>query len=107
MCDTDRDGGRQPPGGDATDGRGAPAAPRAVSRAGGRGETFVVMGLSGSGKSTLIRCVSRLIDITRGRVLLDGEDLTAMEEKAPREVRRRKLSMVFQHFGLFPHRRVA
>ena len=71
-----------------------------------RGETFVVMGLSGSGKSTLIRCVSRLIDITRGRVLLDGEDLTAMDEEALREVRRKKLSMVFQHFGLFPHRRV-
>lgn len=71
-----------------------------------RGETFVVMGLSGSGKSTLVRGVARLIDITRGRVTLDGEDLTAMDEQALREVRRRKLSMVFQHFGLFPHRRV-
>lgn len=79
---------------------------RDVSFAVKRGETFVVMGLSGSGKSTLIRCVSRLIEVTRGRVLLDGEDLTVMNEEELRDVRRRKLSMVFQHFGLFPHRRV-
>jgi glycine betaine/proline transport system ATP-binding protein len=71
-----------------------------------RGETFVVMGLSGSGKSTLIRCASRLNDVTRGKVLLDGEDLTAMSEEQLRNVRRHKMSMVFQHFGLFPHRRV-
>jgi glycine betaine/proline transport system ATP-binding protein len=71
-----------------------------------RGETFVVMGLSGSGKSTLIRCASRLNEVTRGRVLLDGEDLTKMQEDQLREVRRHKMSMVFQHFGLFPHRRV-
>jgi glycine betaine/proline transport system ATP-binding protein len=71
-----------------------------------RGETFVVMGLSGSGKSTLIRCVSRLNDVTQGRVLLDGEDLTAMDDDQLRQVRRHKMSMVFQHFGLFPHRRV-
>ena len=71
-----------------------------------RGETFVVMGLSGSGKSTLIRCVSRLTDASRGHVMLDGEDLTALNDHDLREVRRRKLSMVFQHFGLFPHRRV-
>ena len=71
-----------------------------------RGETFVVMGLSGSGKSTLIRCASRLNDVTRGKVLLEGEDLTAMSEEQLRNVRRHKMSMVFQHFGLFPHRRV-
>jgi glycine betaine/proline transport system ATP-binding protein len=71
-----------------------------------RGETFVVMGLSGSGKSTLIRCVSRLNDVTRGKVALDGQDLTAMSDDQLREVRRHKMSMVFQHFGLFPHRRV-
>jgi glycine betaine/proline transport system ATP-binding protein len=71
-----------------------------------RGETFVVMGLSGSGKSTLIRCASRLNDVTRGKVLLDGEDLTTMNEEQLRNVRRHKMSMVFQHFGLFPHRRV-
>ena len=72
-----------------------------------RGETFVVMGLSGSGKSTLVRCVARLTDVTRGRVLLDGDDLTAMDDARLRQVRRTKLSMVFQHFGLFPHRTVA
>jgi glycine betaine/proline transport system ATP-binding protein len=79
---------------------------RDVSFTVARGETFVVMGLSGSGKSTLIRCVSRLNDATRGRVLLDGEDLTEMDEDELRQVRRHKMSMVFQHFGLFPHRRV-
>ena len=72
----------------------------------GLGETFVVMGLSGSGKSTLVRCVARLSDVTKGQVTLDGEDLTAMDEPTLREVRRKKLSMVFQHFGLFPHRTV-
>lgn len=71
-----------------------------------KGETFVVMGLSGSGKSTLIRCAARLNDPTEGKILLDGEDLTAMGEDQLREVRRHKMSMVFQHFGLFPHRRV-
>lgn len=70
------------------------------------GETFVVMGLSGSGKSTLIRCIARLTEVTKGQVILDGQDLTAMDERALREVRRKKLSMVFQHFGLFPHRQV-
>lgn len=71
-----------------------------------RGETFVVMGLSGSGKSTLIRCVARLTEPTRGSVLLDGEDVTSMSEKDLLQVRRDKMSMVFQHFGLLPHRRV-
>jgi glycine betaine/proline transport system ATP-binding protein len=64
------------------------------------------MGLSGSGKSTLIRCLSRLIDPTAGEVLLNGEDLLAMDDEQLREVRRGKISMVFQHFGLFPHRKV-
>ncbi len=85
---------------------GCTVAVRDVSFTVARGETFVVMGLSGSGKSTLIRCVSRLTDVTRGQVMLDGEDLTGLPEEQLREVRRRKLSMVFQHFGLFPHRRV-
>lgn len=71
-----------------------------------RGETFVVMGLSGSGKSTLIRCIARLIEATRGKVALDDEDLTGMSEESLRRVRREKMSMVFQHFGLLPHRRV-
>mgnify|MGYP000256159483 CR=1 FL=1 len=79
---------------------------RDVSFSVGRGETFVVMGLSGSGKSTLIRCLSRLIEPSKGEVLLDGKDLLAMGEEELRGVRRGQMSMVFQHFGLFPHRRV-
>ncbi|MFN6122134.1 MAG: glycine betaine/L-proline ABC transporter ATP-binding protein [Actinomycetes bacterium] len=71
-----------------------------------RGETFVVMGLSGSGKSTLVRCLSRLVEPTSGQVRVDGLDLLAMDAQQLREVRRTKMSMVFQHFGLFPHRRV-
>ncbi len=70
------------------------------------GETFVVMGLSGSGKSTLVRCLARLIEPTRGAVTIDGVDFLAMDAATLRAVRRTKLSMVFQHFGLFPHRRV-
>ena len=70
------------------------------------GETFVVMGLSGSGKSTLVRCLSRLIEPTAGSVLLDGHDLLTMNPDELRAVRRTRMSMVFQHFGLFPHRRV-
>jgi glycine betaine/proline transport system ATP-binding protein len=68
------------------------------------GETFVVMGLSGSGKSTLVRCISRLIEPTRGEVLVDGQSLIDMSSAELREFRRHKISMVFQHFGLFPHR---
>jgi glycine betaine/proline transport system ATP-binding protein len=79
---------------------------RDVSFSVARGETFVVMGLSGSGKSTLIRCLSRLIEPTSGEVLLNGADLLAMNDEELREVRRGKISMVFQHFGLFPHRKV-
>jgi glycine betaine/proline transport system ATP-binding protein len=69
-----------------------------------KGETFVVMGLSGSGKSTLVRCISRLIEATTGRVMLDGEDILKMDNQQLRHLRRHKMSMVFQHFGLFPHR---
>ncbi len=71
-----------------------------------RGETFVVMGLSGSGKSTIIRCLNRLIDPTRGQVLIGGDDIMQMDDERLREVRRKKLSMVFQHFGLLPQRSV-
>ncbi len=71
-----------------------------------KGETFVVMGLSGSGKSTLVRAAARLTDVTEGAVHLDGQDLTAMDAATLRQVRRDKLAMVFQHFGLFPHRLV-
>ena len=70
------------------------------------GEVFVVMGLSGSGKSTLIRCLTRLIEPTAGEVLLDGEDIGKASQSRLRELRRHRLSMVFQHFGLLPHRRV-
>ena len=79
---------------------------RDVSFSVAKGETFVVMGLSGSGKSTLIRCLSRLVEPTKGEILLDGENLLAMDENQLREVRRGRMSMVFQHFGLFPHRKV-
>lgn len=71
-----------------------------------QGEIFVIMGLSGSGKSTLIRCLSRLIEASGGQVLIDGQDVLGMDEKTLRDMRRHKMSMVFQHFGLFAHRRV-
>jgi glycine betaine/proline transport system ATP-binding protein len=70
------------------------------------GEIFVVMGLSGSGKSTLIRCLTRLIEPTAGEILLDGEDVRKADESRLRELRRHRFAMVFQHFGLLPHRRV-
>jgi glycine betaine/proline transport system ATP-binding protein len=69
-------------------------------------ETFVVMGLSGSGKSTFIRCLNRLIEPTTGEILIDGQDIMKMDKDTLREVRRYKMSMVFQHFGLLPHRNV-
>lgn len=69
-------------------------------------EIFVVMGLSGSGKSTLLRCVNRLIEPTFGEVYVHGEEVTAFGEERLRELRRTKMSMVFQNFGLFPHRSV-
>ena len=71
-----------------------------------QGETFVVMGLSGSGKSTLVRCLSRLIDPTDGQVLIDGQDITTVSHNELIDLRRNKMAMVFQHFGLFPHRKV-
>ncbi|PRR84332.1 quaternary amine ABC transporter ATP-binding protein [Clostridium vincentii] len=70
------------------------------------GEIFVIMGLSGSGKSTLIRLINRLIEPNAGSVLVDGEDLAQMDKNKLRETRRKKLSMVFQGFGLFPHRTI-
>src|SRR4029077_5060350 len=60
----------------------------------------------GSGKSTLVRCLTRLIEPTKGKVVFQGTDITAAGEKELRDPRRRKVSMVFQHFGLLPHRRV-
>lgn len=67
------------------------------------GETFVIMGLSGSGKSTVVRCLSRLTEPTRGEILLDGEDLLAKRPRDLIEIRRHKMGMVFQNFGLMPH----
>lgn len=67
------------------------------------GETFVIMGLSGSGKSTVVRCLSRLIDPENGQVLLDGEDLRAKTSRDMIDIRRHKIGMVFQNFGLLPH----
>ncbi len=70
------------------------------------GETFVVMGLSGSGKSTLVRCVNRLIEPTIGSVSIDDEDVLGYSELELTEFRRKKTAMVFQQFGLLPHRTV-
>lgn len=69
-------------------------------------EIFVVMGLSGSGKSTLVRCLNRLIEPTLGDITVKGADLSSMTDDELRELRRHDLSMVFQHFGLLPHRSV-
>ena len=70
------------------------------------GEIFVIMGLSGSGKSTLLRCINRLIEPTVGEILIDGSDVVKMKSETLRELRRNKLGMVFQNFGLIPHRSV-
>ncbi|RJT39159.1 glycine betaine/L-proline ABC transporter ATP-binding protein ProV [Rahnella woolbedingensis] len=67
------------------------------------GEIFVIMGLSGSGKSTMVRLLNRLIEPTRGEVLIDGEDIAKISESKLRQVRRSKISMVFQSFALMPH----
>ena len=71
----------------------------------GKGQIFVVMGLSGSGKSTLVRCLIRLIESTRGEVLFDGDDIMQYSPDRLTEFRRQKIAMVFQHYGLLPHRR--
>ncbi|MGW0394354.1 quaternary amine ABC transporter ATP-binding protein [Streptomyces sp. NPDC003042] len=85
---------------------GCTAAVRDVSFDVRKGEVFVVMGLSGSGKSTLVRCLTRLIEPTSGSLSIDGEDVLAMDGNRLRELRRRRAAMVFQHFGLLPHRSV-
>lgn len=70
------------------------------------GEVFVVMGLSGSGKSTLVRMLNRLIEPTRGTVMIDGKDVTRMNRRKLIELRRHEMSMVFQSFALMPHKTV-
>ncbi|MEU0676335.1 glycine betaine/L-proline ABC transporter ATP-binding protein [Streptomyces sp. NPDC006172] len=85
---------------------GCTAAVRDVSFDVRKGEVFVVMGLSGSGKSTLVRCLTRLIEPTAGSIVVDGEDVRAMDRTRLRELRRHRAAMVFQHFGLLPHRTV-
>jgi glycine betaine/proline transport system ATP-binding protein len=71
------------------------------------GELFVIMGLSGSGKSTLVRCLARLLHASHGEILIEGENILTASKARLIELRRRKLGMVFQHFGLFPHMSVA
>lgn len=70
------------------------------------GEMFVIMGLSGSGKSTLLRCINRLNEPSMGEIRLDGVDITRSSDKELLQIRRKELAMVFQHFGLLPHRTV-
>ncbi|MCG0239490.1 MAG: glycine betaine/L-proline ABC transporter ATP-binding protein [Firmicutes bacterium] len=77
-----------------------------VSLSIGEGEIFVIMGLSGSGKSTLIRCLNRLVEPTAGEIWLRGQNLLELDERGLRALRQRTMSMVFQRFGLLPHRTV-
>ena len=70
------------------------------------GEVFVVMGLSGSGKSTLVRCLLRLVEPTNGAVMIDGEDIVNYDERQLTQLRREKTGMIFQHYGLLPHKKV-
>jgi len=70
------------------------------------GEVFVIMGLSGSGKSTLARCLIRLVEPTLGTVEIDGEDITQYTGEQLTQLRRSKTGMIFQHYGLLPHKKV-
>ena len=85
---------------------GAVAAVRDLSFSVMPGEIFVVMGLSGSGKSTLIRSLLRLVEPTWGRVVIDGVDVTALDSPGLTQFRRSKVAMIFQHYGLLPHKTV-
>jgi glycine betaine/proline transport system ATP-binding protein len=85
---------------------GCVVAVRDVSFQAQRGEIFVIMGLSGSGKSTLIRLILRLIEPTSGNVFIDGEDVCAFDDKKLMQLRRNTTGMIFQYFGLLPHRNV-
>mgnify|MGYP000955134378 FL=1 len=79
---------------------------REVSFAVEAGESFVIMGLSGSGKSTLIRCINHLIRPTSGEIFVDNEDITKMSGKRLMQIRRSRMSMVFQKFALIPNRTI-
>ena len=70
------------------------------------GEMFVIMGLSGSGKSTLVRCINRLNEPSMGEIWLSGRSITSLSDKELLQIRRKEMAMVFQHFGLLPHRTV-
>ncbi|MFW8369127.1 ATP-binding cassette domain-containing protein, partial [Klebsiella pneumoniae] len=70
------------------------------------GEIFVIMGLSGSGKSTLVRLINRLINPTDGSILIDNQDIAKMNKEELRYIRRHSVNMVFQKFGLFPHKTI-
>ena len=91
---------------DIQDELGAIVGLRAVSFNVEAGQTFVMMGLSGSGKSTLARCLIRIIEATQGKIRFDGEDILTYSPKQLMEFRRKKIAMVFQHYGMLPHRRV-
>lgn len=88
------------------EGTGCVVAVRDISFQVHQGELFVIMGLSGSGKSTLIRCILRLIEPTAGKILINGQDVRSYNERQLMDLRRHTTSMIFQHFGLFPHRSV-
>ena len=95
------DGRRSKTGGDSSSGE--IVALKEVALHVDEGECFVIMGLSGSGKSTLVRCLTGLIEPTRGRVVVDGFDITAASERELTEIRRKTMGMVFQNFALLPH----
>ena len=88
------------------EGEDAVVAMKDVSFTGKQGETFIIMGLSGSGKSTLIRCLLRLVEPTSGDIIVNGKNVTAMSKSELVAFRRENMAMVFQHYGLLPHRTV-
>ncbi len=87
-------------------GEDAVVAMKNVSLSVNHGETFIIMGLSGSGKSTLIRCLIRLVEPTSGEIIVNDENVTMMHKRELVDFRREKIAMVFQHYGLLPHRTV-
>lgn len=91
---------------DRLDEHGVVVAVRDISFKIKSGEVFVIMGLSGSGKSTLIRCLTRLVEPSSGQIIINGKDVTAMTSQELIEFKRTQVAMVFQHYGLLPHRTV-